>query len=360
LSKNIKILVACGARPNFMKIAPFLRGVKNRDGIECRVFYSNQHYASELSSVFFRDLEIRPPFYFMSPTKGTHAEQTAKTMIDFEYTCIDFRPDLVVVVGDVNTTLACTISAKKLNIAVAHIEAGLRSFDMTMPEEINRRITDSVADLLFCTEKNAIRNLQEENRSGFLVGNIMIDNLFFQLEKLNQNKGINKISEKYIFLTLHRPSNVDSKAVLQRIVDIVSEISITFAPVVFPVHPRTRLSLEKFKIKPPETVRQLNPLGFIESLKIWKDAVLVMTDSGGLQEESTALNIPCLTIRDSTERPCTVTTGTNTIVGTNKEKIIDAVKDIFNGNYKKGEIPKMWDGKTAERIIDIISAWWKI
>ena len=357
--KFIKILVACGARPNFMKIAPFLREAKKHNNIECQVFYSNQHYDAELSSVFLKDMEIRIPFYFMSPTKGSHAEQTAKTMIDFEHTCIDFCPDLVVVVGDINTTLACTISAKKLNIPVAHIEAGLRSFDMTMPEEINRMVTDSISDLLFCTEQEAVLNLQKEGRIGKMVGNVMVDNLFYQLDTLKTKRSNRNLPEKYIFLTLHRPSNVDSKPVLQGIMDIVSEISIKFATVVFPVHPRTRAALNRFGIKLPETIWQYTPLGFIDSLSIWKHAVLVMTDSGGLQEETTALKVPCLTLKDNTERPCTVTTGTNTIVGINKNKIMSGVSDIFNGDYKIGKVPEMWDGKTAERIVNIIMEWWK-
>ena len=343
-------MIACGARPNFMKVAPIVREAKQRN-IDCRIFYSNQHYDTELSSVFFADLGIPFPDFYMTPTKGSHAEQTAKVMIDFEKVCSQYCPDLVIVVGDVNTTLACAITAKKLQIQVAHIEAGLRSFDMTMPEEINRKIVDSISDLLFCTEGDAFLNLHKEGKRGNLVGNVMIDNLFFQL----QNCWIeNNLPDEYIFLTLHRPSNVDSKPVLLKIIDIVSEISYKFVPVIFIVHPRTREALQRFNIKLPDTIRQYAPLGFTGSLSIWKGAKVVLTDSGGLQEETTALGVPCLTLRKNTERPCTEVIGTNTVVGADKEKIIQLVSDIFVGQYKKGAIPELWDGKAAERIINII------
>ena len=357
----MKLLLVAGARPNFMKIAPLVRELRsNGHGIQWQIIHTGQHYDYEMSKVFFDDLELPKPDYFLGTGSGTHAEQTAKVMVEFERVCIEERPDIVVVVGDVNSTLACSITARKLNIKVAHVEAGLRSGDMTMPEEINRIVTDSISDYLFVTEKSGVDNLLKEGRSEdsiFFVGHVMIDNLFHQLSRLDgmvfDTTSLKEALGEYLFLTLHRPSNVDNPDVLNKIADTLNEIALSI-PIIFPVHPRTRKRLEEFKIKMSENIKVIKPLSFNESLYLWKDARAVLTDSGGLQEETTALGVPCLTLRENTERPITVEIGTNTIVGSNSDLIKKTVYDILSGRYKKGAIPEMWDGRAAERIIEII------
>ncbi len=351
------IHLIAGARPNFMKIAPIVRELRKKE-LPYKIIHTGQHYDYEMSEAFFKDLEIPPPDFYLGAGSGTHAEQTAKIMIEYEKVCIKERPDLCVVVGDVNSTLACSIVAKKLGIRVAHVEAGLRSGDLSMPEEINRIVTDSISDIFFVTEKAAIRNLLKEGKDPnkiFFVGHVMIDNLFFQLRKLDKlnftTEQLKKKLKNYIFLTLHRPSNVDNKERLSKIFDILGKIPI---PIIFPVHPRTEKRIKEFHLGLPKNIFPLPPLNFSESLFLWKDSVCVLTDSGGLQEETTALGIPCLTIRSNTERPVTVEEGTNTLVGDCLEKIPKLIDDIVKGKYKKGKIPEKWDGKAAERIVDVI------
>jgi len=360
-----RILLVAGARPNFMKIAPIIRAMEAKGGFNWILVHTGQHYDFEMSEAFFNDLEIPAPDHFLNVGSGSHAEQTAATMVAFEGVCLKEKPDAVLVVGDVNSTLACSIVAKKLGVAVAHVEAGLRSFDMSMPEEINRMVTDAIADFFFVTEQSAKDNLLHEGKaeeSIHFVGHVMIDNLLYQLKKVNAATAssfeygeLKQQLGKYIFLTLHRPSNVDDREILAGIVRALNEISIS-VPVVFPVHPRTRKMLEKFRIVLSESVHCLPPLGFHESLNLWKDAALVMTDSGGLQEETTALGVPCITLRENTERPITCEMGTNVLVGNDPEKISKAVDDALSLQRRQASVPPLWDGHAAERIVRILYA----
>lgn len=365
MPKPKKIIIVGGARPNFMKIAPIIRALtlQAKQKVIWRTVHTGQHYDWNMSQSFFEDLEIPKPDFFLNAGSGSHAEQTAKIMVGFERVAILEKPDIVLVVGDVNSTLACSIVAKKLMIKVGHVEAGLRSFDWTMPEEINRIVTDSIADYLFVTEKNGIENLRKEGKPKsriYFVGHVMIDNLYHQLRLLeNENPtefetyNLKRQTGRYVFLTLHRPSNVDSKKSLKEIAAALNEIAKQF-PIFFPVHPRTQKMIDIFGIRLNRHIIRLNPLGFKESLFLWKDAEIVMTDSGGLQEETTALNVPCLTIRKNTERPITITMGTNTLAGVTKREILDSFKSIRSGQKRRHKIPPLWDGKAAERIVDIL------
>jgi len=364
----MKLFLVAGARPNFMKIAPILRALNAKSNpqitqIEYKIVHTGQHYDYEMSEAFFDDLEIPKPDYFLDAGSGSHAEQTARIMISFEKVCERERPDVVIVVGDVNSTLACSIVAKKLLIKVAHVEAGLRSFDLTMPEEINRMVTDAITDYFFVTEQSAVDNLRKEGKSEkrvYFVGHVMIDNLLYQLKKLQavdpagfDYQSLKQELDQYVFLTLHRPSNVDYRETLAGIVSALNEIAKNI-PIVFPVHPRTAKMLKRFDCNLSNKIHQLPPLGFQESLYLWKNARLVMTDSGGLQEETTALGVPCLTLRENTERPVTFEIGTNRLVGNDPQRIIDGFKQVVNEVWKKGEIPPKWDGKAAERIVNVI------
>jgi len=355
------VYLIAGARPNFMKIAPIYRESKKHEGLACKIIHTGQHYDYEMSQAFFEDLELPEPDFFLKTGSGSHAVQTARVMVAFEKLCQKQPPDLVMVVGDVNSTLACSVTAKKIWIPVAHIEAGLRSFDLTMPEEINRIVTDAISDYFFITEKSAISNLEREGKKSeciHFVGNVMIDNLFHQLKKLNTGsepefRHLARYKQgDYIFLTLHRPSNVDSKAKFIEIADTLNTIA-EDRHIVFPVHPRTRKKIESFGIKLSNRIKQLNPLGFKEALYLWKDASLVMTDSGGLQEETTALGISCLTLRENTERPVTIKKGTNVLAGTRRETILSAYNNILS-KKDSGKRPEKWDGHAAERIWKII------
>jgi len=358
----MKILIVAGARPNFMKIAPIIRALKARSGVEWKLVHTGQHYDYEMSQAFFKDLEIPEPDYFLDAGSGSHAVQTAEVMVEFEKVCLDEQPDVVVVVGDVNSTLACSVVAKKLRIKVAHVEAGLRSFDLDMPEEINRMVTDVLSDYFFVTEQSGRDNLLKEGKPEekiHLVGHVMVDNLLYQHDRLlSENASsfstydLKKDLKKYAFLTLHRPSNVDSREVFVGISEALNEIARNM-PIFFPVHPRTRKMIDTFKINLNPNIHILSPLGFRESLFIWKDAAVVLTDSGGLQEETTALGVPCLTIRENTERPITIKMGTNTLVGNQKENILKCFNDVMK-NSKKGRIPPLWDGKASERIVEIL------
>lgn len=366
---TMKLFLIAGARPNFMKIAPIVRELRAKgkeQGVKelaWKIVHTGQHYDYEMSQTFFDELEIPEPDFFLDAGSGSHAEQTAKIMVAFEKVCQNEKPDIVVVVGDVNSTLACSVVAKKFMIQVAHAEAGLRSFDLSMPEEINRMVTDTLSDYFFVTEKSGIDNLIKEGKPKekiHFVGHVMIDNLFYQLDRLNNQDplqlstyGLKKNLGKYAFLTLHRPSNVDDKATLADIVAALNEISIEL-PIIFPAHPRTKKMLKSFDIKLNQNIHILEPLGFQESLFLWKDAVMVMTDSGGLQEETTALGIPCFTIRENTERPITIAEGTNTLVGNSSKGILEAFKKLEQGSRKQGKIPELWDGKASKRIVDVL------
>lgn len=365
--RRTKLAIVAGARPNFMKVAPIIRELqKYHDLIEWRLIHTGQHYDRDMSEVFFEELEIPAPDYHLDAGGGSHSEQTAKIMVRFEEVCLKEQPDLVLVVGDVNSTLACSIVAKKLNIDVAHVEAGLRSGDMRMPEEVNRLVTDAISDLFFVTEESAVANLMREGKAGDsiqFVGHVMVDNLYYQVEKLRSapSHEIAKFKsaefkhefEKYGVVTLHRPSNVDDDVILRSIIDAFNEIA-NDIPLIFPAHPRTRKRLMDLDLVCHRNLRITAPLSYMDFLNLWKDATVVITDSGGLQEETTALGVPCITVRDNTERPITVDIGTNQLVGNSKSKILGAVKSILLGATKTGGIPPLWDGKAAVRIVEVL------
>jgi UDP-N-acetylglucosamine 2-epimerase (non-hydrolysing) len=316
-----------------------------------------------MSDVFFEELEIPKPDYYLDVGSGSHAEQTAKIMLRFEEVCMKERPDLVLVVGDVNSTLACSIVAKKLNIEVAHVEAGLRSGDMTMPEEINRIVTDSISDWFFVTEQSGIDNLIREGKPAdriFFVGHVMIDNLFHQVRKLEgmdtssmPTAGFKKEFRDYGVVTLHRPSNVDNETTLRGIIGALTEISKQL-PLIFPIHPRTQANLDRLGLTLLDTIHTTGPLPYMEFLNLFKDARLLLTDSGGIQEETTALGVPCLTLRENTERPITVTEGTNVVVGTDPVRIVAEANKVLAGQGKKGVRPGLWDGLASERIVQAL------
>ena len=368
----MKLLIIAGARPNFMKISPIIRALnqkKNSTNVDCiqwKLVHTGQHYDYEMSQAFFDDLDIPKPDFFLEGGSGSHAVQTAKIMVKFEKICLKESPDVIVVVGDVNSTLACSIVAKKMLVKVAHVEAGLRSFDPRMPEEINRMVTDSISDYFFVTEQSAVDNLLKEGKSPadiYFVGHVMIDNLLFQLKRLEENTlqqkafgsfNLKRCLDKYVFMTLHRPSNVDKRETLAEIAEAISTIA-SDTPVVFPVHPRTKKNLERFEITFGGNVHLLPPLSFRESLFLWKDSMMVLTDSGGLQEETTGLGIPCMTLRDNTERPVTVELGTNRLSGNRKENILKVFKETMEIQWVNIPKPPKWDGRSAERIVDILS-----
>ena len=358
----MKILLVAGARPNFIKIAPMVHEIDRsaRSDLTYKLVHTGQHYDYKMSKTFFNDLDIPEPDYFLNAGSGTHAEQTAQIMVKFEKVCKDEKPDIVTVVGDVNSTIACTISAKKLNIKVAHIEAGLRSGDMSMPEEINRIVTDSISDYLFVSEKSGVENLKREGKKDneiYFVGNIIIDTLFSSLEKLSTAQKPERIKTPYTVVTLHRPSNVDNKERLEDIILALKEISLDM-DVYFPVHPRTMQNIERFNLRElvNSHIKITPPKSYIDFLSLWKDASLLLTDSGGIQEETTALGIPCFTIRENTERPITIDEGTNTLVGISKHGILNAYKKFRQGDIKKGGVPDFWDGMTAKRIVNVLKS----
>jgi UDP-N-acetylglucosamine 2-epimerase (non-hydrolysing) len=360
----IVIDLIAGARPNFMKIAPIVRAIRRRASeISCRIIHTGQHYDRSMSDVFFDELGIPEPDHHLGCGGGSHGEQTAKIMVAYEKLCIGCPPDMAVVVGDVNSTLACSIVAKKAHIPVAHVEAGLRSGDRRMPEEINRLVTDAIADLFFVTEPSGVEHLLREGHPDpavHLVGHVMVDNLMYQKSRLDQN-GLSdgesiKFKKQYKnfgVVTLHRPSNVDDPGTLATLVGALREISNMF-PLAFPVHPRTQQNLERANIDLGPRICVLPPLAYMDFLNLWKDALVVLTDSGGLQEETTALGVPCITIRENTERPITVAEGTNILAGINPEKIVEAATGVFQGKSKLGRKPKLWDGHSADRIVDIL------
>jgi UDP-N-acetylglucosamine 2-epimerase (non-hydrolysing) len=359
-----KIISVVGARPNFMKVAPLHRSIqKYQDSIQHFIVHTGQHYDQAMSKVFFQDLELPNPNVYLGVGSGSHAQQTAKIMVEFEKVVEEQKPDLVVVVGDVNSTLACSLVAAKMGVRIAHVEAGLRSFDRTMPEEINRLTTDALSDFLFVSEPSGIANLRREGTSEdkmFFVGNVMIDSLIHYREKARRSevpKTLGLKPQEYILVTLHRPSNVDHKLSLQRIIDVLRQLSQRIT-VVFPIHPRTRKMITQFDMD--EAVRSIHsliltdPLGYLDFLSLMDSSTLLITDSGGIQEETTFLQIPCLTLRENTERPITVEVGTNQLCGKDIESVVSKSLDIMNGKAKQGRVPDLWDGKTGERIVQII------
>ncbi|HEX8287824.1 MAG TPA: UDP-N-acetylglucosamine 2-epimerase (non-hydrolyzing) [Pyrinomonadaceae bacterium] len=361
----IKVLNIVGARPNFMKIAPIQREMLRRENeFLPLIVHTGQHYDAAMSESFFVDLGIPEPDYHLEIGSASHAVQTAKIMTAFEPIVLDEKPDWVLVVGDVNSTIACALVCAKLNVKIAHVEAGLRSRDRQMPEEINRILTDSISDLLFTTSPDADDNLRAEgipdNKIKF-VGNVMIDSLFYSLElakKSTIRRDLNLIENEYAVLTLHRPSNVDEKQIFENLLDALSETSRKI-PIIFPVHPRTRGNIEKFGFAEKiaeSNIKLIEPLGYLDFMRLYSGAKLVLTDSGGLQEETTALGIPCLTLRENTERPITIEMGTNVLVGTNPEKIKQSAFDVLSAqtDSQNQKIPPLWDGKAAQRICDAL------
>jgi UDP-N-acetylglucosamine 2-epimerase (non-hydrolysing) len=362
----LKVITVVGVRPNFMKVAPILTAMKRRkEDFAPILIHTGQHYDVRMSDAFFQDLGMPEPDIHLGVGSGSHAEQTASVMLKFEPVVLNERPDWVVVVGDVNSTLACTLVCAKLLIKVAHVEAGLRSRDRTMPEEINRLVTDQIADLLLTPSGEATTNLLSEGlpaeRIRF-VGNVMIDTLNAQLEKaqastIREDLEIN--GKDYIAVTLHRPSNVDNPDTLERVLTALGEIS-KLMPMIFPVHPRTRRAISDYKLTDKlneyPNIRLIDPLGYIDFLRLYSGARIVMTDSGGIQDETTALSIPCLTLRENTERPITVEMGTNLVVGTDPDDIINAANEVLSTprDVFKVRKPPLWDGHTADRILDAI------
>jgi UDP-N-acetylglucosamine 2-epimerase (non-hydrolysing) len=359
----MKILNVVGTRPNLVKIAPLLREMRKHPEIHPLLVHTGQHYDERLSEVFFRQMGIGEPDINLEVGSGSHAWQTAEILKRIEPALLQHQPDLVLVVGDVNSTIAASLAAVKLGISVAHVEAGLRSFDRTMPEEINRVLTDALADYLFVTEEDAVDNLMHEGRSLdciYLVGNVMIDALrnflpLAQKSRLGEELGLMKDNgfRPFAVLTLHRPSNVDSSENLESLLNVIEEVAERL-PVVFPVHPRTQKILERLGGRRDSRLKLIPPVGYLDFLFLLSRAKLVLTDSGGIQEETTALGVPCLTLRENTERPVTVTHGTNEIVGLDPAKIRTGVDTVLAGNWKAGRLPQFWDGHAAERIVDIL------
>ena len=377
----MKILIVVGARPNFMKAAPIIAATHEhnrsasglvarhpwaREPIHALLVHTGQHYDAMMSDAFFRDLEIPEPNVYLGVGSGTHAAQTAAIMQAFEPVIVKERPDWVIVVGDVNSTIACALVCAKLGVKVAHVEAGLRSRDRTMPEEINRVLTDQIADLLLTPSLDANENLRAEGipkeRIRF-VGNIMIDSLLVNLDRAKRSTvraDLDLEHRNYAVLTLHRPSNVDEKISLGRILSALEEIA-RRVPIVFPAHPRTRKMIDELglaeRIKRIEGLLVVDPVGYLDFLQLLSNSCLVLTDSGGIQEETTVLGIPCVTLRENTERPITVEIGTNTIAGTDRAKIVDAaIRALDNPpNRSSLRIPPLWDGRTADRILDALA-----
>lgn len=355
---GINVVLIAGARPNFIKISPLIKALElakaNGIVIDYRLIHTGQHYDDAMSQSFFRDLGIPEPHVNLKAGSGTQAEQTASIMVSFEKELLQRKPDLVMVVGDVNSTLACSIVAKKLNIDVAHIEAGIRSGDRTMPEEINRLVTDSIADYFFTTTPEAGANLMKEGvseRKIFWVGNTMIDTLIAQESKFKEPLVYSKLGlkkEQYIVLTLHRPSNVDDSQNLELLLKLIQTAAKQY-PVIFPVHPRTQRVLSEIAI--PASIHTCEPFGYLEFLFLVKNSLGVVTDSGGIQEETTYLHKPCLTLRTTTERPETVTLGTNILIGEAYDQIPVALNALVSNQWKTGKVPELWDGQTSNRII---------
>ena len=367
LHHMLKLLIVAGARPNFMKIAPIVAAIRRRsDEFQSFIVHTGQHYDEAMSDAFFRDLNLPAPDVDLGVGSGSHAAQTAGVMSAFEPVVMKERPDWVVVVGDVNSTLACALVCAKLRVKVAHVEAGLRSRDRNMPEEINRLLTDQIADLLLTPSRDADANLRNEGipeeRIRF-VGNIMIDSLRQQLERAQQSPVLEKLNlaeGNYGVLTLHRPSNVDEQQAFARILDALAEI-VTQLPVIFPAHPRAQKMIEELglthRVAAMKGFRMIDPIGYLDFLRLMSGARLVLTDSGGIQEETTVLGIPCITLRENTERPITVEMGTNTIAGTDTTKIVAAARRALDKPPDKTtlRIPEYWDGHTADRILDAMS-----
>lgn len=364
-SRMRTIINICGARPNFMKIAPLMRAYTRHPGIAPLLVHTGQHYDQNMSELFFKQLDIPEPDLNLEVGSGSHAVQTAEIMKRFEPVVLEHKPQCVVVVGDVNSTIACGLVAKKLGVRLAHVEAGLRSFDRTMPEELNRLLTDAISDLLFVSEPSGLENLRNEGIADdqvHFVGNVMIDTLRASLEHAQRSTILDELGLQeggYNVVTLHRPSNVDDATVFGGIADALDVIQQDL-PTVFPIHPRTVHNLPKLGLADRfETMKQLRvikPLGYLDFLKLMANAAVVLTDSGGIQEETTILGVWCLTVRENTERPVTISHGTNTLVGTDPDRIVSAYRRCRAKKLDHPPVPEKWDGRAAERIAEILAA----
>jgi len=356
----MKIIHVVGARPNFMKVAPVMRALGREDHITQVLVHTGQHYDANMSEVFFRQLDLPEPNVNLGVGSASHAVQTARIMVQFEEVVLAQQPDLVLVYGDINSTVAAALVCAKTGIRVGHVEAGLRSFDRTMPEEINRLLTDQIADMLFTPSVDGNENLAREGVSSekiHFVGNVMIDTLVRLLSAAEQRDVLTRFtleSQHYGLVTLHRPSNVDVPAMLREIMDTLQEIGEEI-PLLFPIHPRTRQQLDHTQYVIRNTqLRLIDPVGYLDFLALQRNAALVITDSGGIQEETTYLSVPCLTVRENTERPVTVTLGTNTLVGQDMGRLQAEVSLILQGDGKRGMVPPLWDGHASERIARIL------
>jgi len=359
----LKVINVVGARPNFMKIAPIQRVMQTSEKINPFLVHTGQHYDEKMSKLFFTDLELPEPDIYLNVGSGSHATQTAKIMIEFEKVLKKEKPDLILVVGDVNSTAACSLVASKMGVQIGHVEAGLRSFDRDMPEEINRIVTDALSDYLFVTEQSGLDNLKNEGISDskvFFTGHVMIDSLIYFLEKAKQSDILDKMQingTPYVLVTLHRPSNVDVKENLEKLLDAFEKVGKDLK-IIFPIHPRTKKMINNFdldqKVKFNKNLYLTDPIGYLDFMKLMHNSKLCLTDSGGIQEETTYLGIPCITMRENTERPVTVDIGTNVIVGSNTNLIVTEVEKILQGKQKTGKIPELWDGNAAERIVEIL------
>ena len=359
----MKIINVVGARPNFMKIAPIMKACKASRAIELLLVHTGQHYDEKMSDLFFRQLGIPEPDINLGVGSASHAVQTANIIKAFEPVVLDYKPDAVLAVGDVNSTIACGLVAVKLGIKLIHVEAGLRSFDRSMPEEINRVLTDSISDFLFCTEQSGVDNLICEGipkEKIFLVGNVMIDTLLDNKAKAKKSNILDKLNlngDDFAALTLHRPANVDNPAVFGRILDALEVIQ-NDMPIIFPIHPRTHRNMKSFhldkRFEELSNLQLIDPLGYLDFLKLMASARVVLTDSGGIQEETTILKVPCLTLRENTERPITAEIGSNQVVGTDPARVTEGYKQALNGYLRNFKIHPLWDGHAAERIVDIL------
>jgi UDP-N-acetylglucosamine 2-epimerase (non-hydrolysing) len=354
----MKLLFVAGARPNFMKVAPLMWEAARRHDVESILVHTGQHYDERMSKLFFEQLRIPKPDVDLEVGSGSHAVQTAEVMKRFEPVLLAQRPDAVVVVGDVNSTVACALTAVKLGVPVAHVEAGLRSFDRTMPEEINRILTDAICRWLFVSEPSGVTHLRHEGVDDsriFLVGNVMIDTLIACRHQFEQSTSLADfgVTERgYGVVTLHRPANVDEPATFAGLLRSLEALQREL-PLIFPVHPRTRKAIDAQPVAMPN-LRTMEPLGYLEFMKLVAHARLVLTDSGGIQEETTYLGIPCLTLRSNTERPITIEQGTNVLVGLDPDKIIAAGRRVLSSPVSAGKVPELWDGHTSTRILDIL------
>ena len=360
----MKIITVAGARPNFIKIAPLHRAFRNRSGkFNNLICHTGQHFDKNMSKIFFEELEMPEPDFYLGMGSGTHADQTARIMIEFEKILNQESPDLILVPGDVNSTMACSLVASKMRIPIGHVEAGLRSFDRGMPEEINRIVTDVLSDYLFVSEESGLINLKNEGtpeEKVHFVGNIMIDSLVHFLPSIERSPILNELNltpGQYTLLTFHRPSNVDERDALAELLGMLNRLA-GKTRLVFPIHPRTRKNLGKHGLldKLDPNILLLDPIGYMDFLALTRSAELVITDSGGIQEETTFLGVQCITVRNNTERPVTVRVGTNQMIGTNYQAVEKAAIEVFDGKIKEGNIPEKWDGLTAERIVDILES----